>query len=132
VLAGCTAVATEVAAALARQAVRAGADVLLLAPPPYVKPTQEGIVAHVRTVAHAADRPVMLYNVPSRTGVAIADETVARLFDQGLIVALKDATGDLAHPPRLRALCGPALAQFTSEDASAAAHRAMGGSAAYR
>jgi 4-hydroxy-tetrahydrodipicolinate synthase len=127
VLAGCTAVATEVAAALARQAVRVGADALLLAPPPYVKPTQEGIVVHVRTVAHAADRPVMLYDVPSRTGVAIADETVARLFEQGLIVALKDATGNLARPPRLRALCGPALAQFTGEDASAAAHRAMGG-----
>jgi 4-hydroxy-tetrahydrodipicolinate synthase len=81
----------------------------------------------VRAVAHAVDRPVMLYDVPSRTGVAIADETVARLFEQGLIAALKDATGDLARPPRLRALCGPALAQFTGEDACAAAHRAMGG-----
>jgi 4-hydroxy-tetrahydrodipicolinate synthase len=127
VLAGCTAVSTEVAASLARQAVRAGAEALLLAAPPYVKPTQEGIIAHVRAVAHAADRPVMLYDVPSRTGVAIADETVARLFEQGLIAALKDATGDLARPPRLRALCGSALAQFTGEDASAAAHRAMGG-----
>ena len=52
---------------------------------------------------------------------------MARPFEQGLIAALKDATGDLARPPRLRALCGPALAQFTGEDASAAAHRAMGG-----
>src|ERR1019366_2900928 len=71
VLAGCTAISTDAAASLARQAVRIGADALLLAPPPYVRPTQEGILAHVRAVAHAADRPVMLYDVPSRTGVAI-------------------------------------------------------------
>jgi 4-hydroxy-tetrahydrodipicolinate synthase len=127
VIAGATGPATDSSCALAESAARAGASALLLAPPAYVRPTQEGIFAHVRAVAHAADLPVMLYDVPGRTGVAIADATVARLFEAGLIVALKDATGDLARPPRLAALCGPGLRQFTGEDASALGHRAMGG-----
>jgi 4-hydroxy-tetrahydrodipicolinate synthase len=129
VIAGCnamaTAAATELAAAAA--AAGAGADGLLCAPPAYVKPSQEGIFAHVRAVAHAAGLPVMLYDVPSRTGIVIADETVARLFERSLIAAIKDATADLSRPPRLRALCGGALVQMSGDDATAAAYRAMGG-----
>lgn len=127
VIAGCTALATATSMQLASDAARAGADALLLAAPPYNKPTQEGVFAHVRAVAHATCLPIMLYDVPSRVGIKIADDTIARLFQQELIGALKDATADLARPPRLRALCGAGLAQFTGEDASAAAHRAMGG-----
>lgn len=131
VIAGATGPSTAASRALAEAAARAGADGLLLAPPAYVRPTQEGIFAHVRAVAHAADLPIMLYDVPGRTGVAIADATVARLFAAGLIVALKDASADLSRPPRLAALCGThggtILRQFTGEDASAIAHRAMGG-----
>jgi 4-hydroxy-tetrahydrodipicolinate synthase len=127
VIAGCTASATDVACGLAVAAARGGADGLLLAAPPYVKPTQAGIACHVRAVARAADLPVVLYDVPSRVGVAVADETVAGLFAQGVVVALKDATGDLSRPGRLRALCGPGLVQLTGEDALAAGYRAMGG-----
>ena len=127
VIAGATSSATRTACAMAEAAARAGADGLLLAPPPYVKPTQDGIFAHVRAVAHAADLPIMLYDVPGRAGVAIADATVARLAEAGLIAALKDATADLARPPRLAALCGGSLRQFTGEDGSSLAHRAMGG-----
>lgn len=127
VIAGCGAPATETAEALARAAARSGAAALLCAPPPYVKPTQDGIAAHVRAVAHAADLPVMLHDVPGRVGVAVADETVARLFAQGLIVALKDAGGDLSRPARLRTLCGDGLVQLSGDDATAPAYRAMGG-----
>jgi 4-hydroxy-tetrahydrodipicolinate synthase len=127
VIAGCTAGSTDAAVELATRAARAGADALLLAAPPYVRPTQAGIAAHVRAVAHAAGRPVMLYDVPGRTGTPIADATIAKLFAAELIFAVKDATADLSRPPRLRALCGTALAQFTGDDATAAAHRAMGG-----
>jgi 4-hydroxy-tetrahydrodipicolinate synthase len=127
VIAGCAAPATAGAVALAHEARRAGAAALLCAPPPYVKPTQEGIFAHVRAVSHAADLPVMLYDVPARTGTAISDETVARLFRDGLIGALKDAAGDLSRPPRLRALAGEGLLLFSGDDATAAAYRAMGG-----
>jgi 4-hydroxy-tetrahydrodipicolinate synthase len=127
VIAGCTATATDVARGLAVASCRAGADALLLAPPPYVKPTQAGIMHHVRAVGEAAELPVILYDVPSRVGVAIADETVATLYDRGHIAAIKDATGDLDRPRRLRRLCGVGLAQFSGEDAQAVQHRAMGG-----
>jgi 4-hydroxy-tetrahydrodipicolinate synthase len=127
VIAGCTATATEVSRFLAVAAARAGADAVMLAPPPYVKPTQEGIAAHMRAVARAADLPVVLYDVPSRVAVAIADATVARLFAEGVVIALKDATGDLSRPARLRALCGPGLVQLTGEDAQTVAYRAAGG-----
>lgn len=127
VIAGCGGPATDAATALALAAARHGASALLCAPPPYSKPTQDGVLAHVRAVAHAADLPVILYDVPGRIGIAVADETVARLFESGLIVAIKDAGGDLARPTRLRALCGGELVQFTGDDATAPAHRAMGG-----
>ena len=127
VYAGCGAPATEAAVTAATGAARGRAGGLLCAPPPYSRPTQEGIAAHVRAVALASELPVILYDVPSRTGVAVADETVARLFEAGLIVGLKDATGDLARPPRLRALCGEGLVQLSGDDGTAAGYRAMGG-----
>jgi 4-hydroxy-tetrahydrodipicolinate synthase len=128
VIAGCTAPSTSAAIALGVEAASAGADALLCAVPPYVKPTQEGIFAHIRAVAHATDLPVILYDVPSRSGVAISDETVARLRDAELIVGLKDATADVSRPTRLRARCGDAFMQWSGDDATAPAYRAMGGS----
>jgi 4-hydroxy-tetrahydrodipicolinate synthase len=127
VIAGCTALSTSAAIALGDQAAGAGADALLCAVPPYVKPSQDGIFAHIRAIAHATDLPVVLYDVPSRSGVAISDDTVARLRDAELIVGLKDATADLSRPTRLRARCGDAFLQWSGDDATAPAHRAMGG-----
>lgn len=127
VIAGCTALATTAAVALGIEAASAGADALLCAVPPYVKPTQDGIFAHIRAIAHATDLPVVLYDVPSRSGVAITDDTVARLHDAQLIVGLKDATADLSRPTRLRARCGVAFMQWNGDDATAPPHRAMGG-----
>ena len=105
VIAGCDAPAANAAVVLAG-AVRNGADALLCALPPYLHPTQGGIASHIRAVAHAADLPVVPYDVPRRVGVAIADETVARLHESGLVIAIKDAAGDLSRVTRLRALCG--------------------------
>jgi len=76
VIAGCTALATTAAIALGIEAASAGADALLCAVPPYVKPTQQGVIAHIRAIAHATDLPVVLYDVPSRSGMAISDDTV--------------------------------------------------------
>jgi 4-hydroxy-tetrahydrodipicolinate synthase len=132
VIAGCTALATSAAVALGIEAASSGADALLCAVPPYVKPTQEGIIAHIRAIAHATDLPVVLYDVPSRSGVAIADDTVARLHDAELIVGLKDATADLPRPTRLRARCGDAFMQWSGDDATAPAYRPWAGSAASR
>ncbi len=127
VIASCGAGSTAKAVALAAAAARAGATALLSAPPPYVKPTQEGIIAHIQAIARAVDLPVILYDVPSRASVGVADATVARLFEAGLICGIKDAASDAARPIRLRALCGPGLLQFSGDDATAGAHRAMGG-----
>jgi 4-hydroxy-tetrahydrodipicolinate synthase len=127
VIAGCTASSTATAIELGREAASAGADALLCAAPPYVKPTQEGMVAHIRAVAHAVHIPIVLYDVPSRSGVAISDDTVARLHDAELIIGLKDATADLSRPTRLRARCGDAFMQWSGDDATAPAYRAMGG-----
>jgi 4-hydroxy-tetrahydrodipicolinate synthase len=127
VIAGCTGVSTSATIALGGEAVAAGADALLCAVPPYVKPAQEGIFAHVRAISHATDLPVVLYDVPSRSSVSIADDTVTRLFEAQYIVGLKDATADLSRPPRLRARCGDQLMQWSGEDATAPAYRAMGG-----
>jgi 4-hydroxy-tetrahydrodipicolinate synthase len=128
VIAGCTALTTASSVALAVQAREAGAHGLLCAAPPYCKPTQEGIVTHISAVARAGELPIFLYDVPSRVGVAIADTTVARLFEAGLTIGIKDATANLSRPPRLRALCGKDMVQLSGDDATQLAHRAMGGS----
>ena len=99
VIAGCTAFATAAAIGMGTEAASAGAAALLCAVPPYVKPTQEGIVAHIRAIADATGLPIVLYDVPSRSGIAISDDTIVRLRDAGLICGLKDATADLSRPP---------------------------------
>jgi 4-hydroxy-tetrahydrodipicolinate synthase len=127
VIAGCGGPSTEAAAAIASLAAACGASALLCAPTPYVKPTQDGIIAHMRMLAHISDLPLVIYDVPGRVGVAIKDETVATLVERGLAVGIKDATADLARPPRLRALCGPDFIQISGDDATAGAYRAAGG-----
>jgi 4-hydroxy-tetrahydrodipicolinate synthase len=127
VIAGCTAPATAASVVLAAGAARAGADGMLCAPSPYTRPTQAGIIAHMQAVAAASGLPLIAYDVPSRCAVAMADATVASLFERQVIVAIKDATADLSRPARLRALCGAGLLQMTGDDATAAAYRAMGG-----
>ena len=127
VIAGCGGSSTDAAVLVARLAARVGADALLCAPTPYVKPSQEGIAAHMRAISDASGLPIILYDVPGRAGVAIRDETIAALYEHGRAVGLKDATADLARPPRLRALCGEEFAQLSGDDATAAAYRAAGG-----
>jgi 4-hydroxy-tetrahydrodipicolinate synthase len=80
---------------LARNAEAAGADGLLVVTPYYSKPSQEGILAHFRTVADATDVPVMMYDIPGRTGVKLAADTLARAAEHERIVAVKEASGDL-------------------------------------
>lgn len=80
---------------LAREAERAGADALLVVTPYYSKPSQAGLVAHFSTVADATELPVMLYDIPGRSAIPIATETLLRLADHDRILAVKDAKGDL-------------------------------------
>ncbi len=100
--------------ALAQQAEKAGADGLLLVSPYYSKPTQEGIAAHVEAVVDASGLPVMLYDIPGRTGVTIAEDTYRRLAARDRVVAVKDAVGDLARGVRIMAQTG--LAFYSGDD----------------
>lgn len=83
-----------------------GADAVLLVTPYYNKTSQRGLIAHYKAVADAVDIPIILYNVPGRTGMTIQPETVAKLAEIRNIVALKDATGDMKYLENVRRLLG--------------------------
>jgi len=100
---------------LARSAEKAGAQGLLVVTPYYNKPPQAGLLAHFRTVADATGLPVMLYDIPGRSGVPIATETFLRLAEHDRIVAVKDAKGDLTASSWV--LRDTELAYYSGDDA---------------
>ncbi len=107
---------------------KAGADGALIVTPYYNKPTQEGLFLHYRAVHDASKLPIILYNVPGRTGVNISPETVGRLAHLTRIAAIKDATPDLMRPLRLRAAVEKKdFSILSGEDASIVAFLAHGG-----
>jgi 4-hydroxy-tetrahydrodipicolinate synthase len=100
---------------LAQQAEKAGANGLLLVTPYYSKPPQSGLVEHFSRIADATGLPVMLYDIPGRSGVPIRTETLLRLGEHDRIVAVKDAKGDLYETSRV--LAASDLAFYSGEDA---------------
>jgi 4-hydroxy-tetrahydrodipicolinate synthase len=100
---------------LAHQAERLGADGVLLVTPYYNKPSQDGVAAHFEAVADASGLPVMLYDIPGRTGLAIAPDTLRRVAEHDRIVAVKDAVGDLYRGVRIMTETG--LAFYSGDDA---------------
>jgi 4-hydroxy-tetrahydrodipicolinate synthase len=125
VLAGAGSNDTLHAARMAEQAADAGADGLLVVSPYYSRPSQEGLARHMEAVTDAGGLPVMLYDVPGRTGVRIAPATYERLAQHPLIVATKDATGDVAAAAGLAASTG--LAWYSGDDALLLPFLAHGG-----
>jgi len=101
---------------LARAAEKAGAHALLVVTPYYNKPPQAGLAKHFTTVADATGLPVMLYDIPHRTGIPIATETLLRVAEHPNIVAVKDAKGDLAATSEV--LSRTDLAFYSGEDAA--------------
>ncbi len=126
VIAGCGSNDTAHAIALTRAAKEAGADAALHVPPYYNRPNQDGIYAHLAAVA-AEDIPIVLYNVPSRTITDIAVETMGRLAKLANVIAVKDATGNLARVSAQRAACGEDFIQLSGNDDMALGFNAMGG-----
>ncbi|MGB3732826.1 4-hydroxy-tetrahydrodipicolinate synthase [Microbacterium sp.] len=109
---------------LYRDSAKAGADAILVVTPYYNKPTQAGILTHFRMVADATDLPMMLYDIPGRTGVPIEYETMLRLAKHPNILAVKDAKGKFSEVSRV--LNQTDLMYFSGDDANVLPHLAIG------
>ncbi len=113
---------------LAQAAYELGADAGLVITPYYNKPTQAGLFAHFSAVADAVPNlPIVMYNVPSRTGVSLELETIVRLSKRPEIVALKEATADMDFAARIAAACGDHLTLLSGDDATALTMWSVGG-----
>ena len=109
-----------------RNACEVGADAVLVVTPYYNKATQNGLIAHFTAVADASTVPVILYNVPGRTGCNLLPKTVAKLAEHPNIVAIKEATGNMSQMVELMALCGDKLDIYSGEDALTVPFLSMG------
>lgn len=109
-----------------RSACEVGADAVLVVTPYYNKATQNGLITHFTKVADASDVPVILYNVPGRTGCNLLPKTVAKLAEHPNIVAIKEATGNMSQMVELMALCGDKLDIYSGEDALTVPFLSMG------
>jgi 4-hydroxy-tetrahydrodipicolinate synthase len=110
---------------LAEQAAKAGADGVLVVTPYYSRPPQAGLLAHFRAIADATDVPVMLYDIPGRSGIAIHTDTLIELAQHERIVAVKDAKGDLTASSRV--LAESNLAYYSGDDPMTLPLLAVGG-----
>ena len=127
VIAGAGSNNTAHAVARSQLAARLGADALLHVTPYYNKASQEGLVAHFTAVADATPLPVILYAVPSRTGVTVHPETCLRLASHPKIAGIKEASGDLSAIARIRALCGEELPVYSGNDDQIVPIMSLGG-----
>lgn len=109
-----------------RNACQVGADAILVVTPYYNKATQNGLVTHFTAVADESTLPVILYNVPSRTGCNLLPKTVAKLSEHPNIAAIKEATGSLAQMIEIMHLCGDKIDVYSGEDGLTVPMMAMG------
>jgi len=116
VIAGTGSNDTATAVMLSQEAEKIGADALLLVTPYYNKTTQNGLYVHYKTIAESVKIPIILYNVPSRTGMTIEVDTAARLAEIDNIVAMKDAVGNISYTANLIARCGDSLTVYSGND----------------
>lgn len=116
VIAGTGSNDTKYAAELSREAESAGADGLLLVTPYYNKTTQSGLIAHFTAVANAVNIPIILYNIPGRTGMNMDIATVKTLAQHPNIVAVKEASGNISYAAKLIAECGDMIDVYSGND----------------
>ena len=127
VIAGCGSYSTAAAIELVKTAADVGADAVLVVVPYYNKPSQAGLIAHFTAIADASPLPIVVYNVPSRTVADISVEALAEVAKHERIVAIKDATGNLARVTSQRLACGKEFVQLSGNDDMALGFNAMGG-----
>jgi len=118
---------TAYAISLTRYACEVGADAMLLVTPYYNKATQKGLVTMFRAIADASDKPVILYNVPSRTGVNIEPSTYAALADHPMIAGIKEACGNISKIVETASLVGDRLTIYSGNDDQIVPILSMGG-----
>jgi 4-hydroxy-tetrahydrodipicolinate synthase len=127
VIAGCGSYSTEAAIEMVRASADVGADAVLVVVPYYNKPSQAGLAAHFTAIAEASPLPIVVYNVPSRTVADISVETLSAVAKHPKVVAIKDATGNLARVSAQRLACGEGFCQLSGNDDMAIGFNAMGG-----
>ena len=127
VIAGAGASATDKAIDFARHAKTVGADGVLIVTPYYNRPSQSGLALHFEAIADAVQIPILLYNVPGRTGVDMSNETVEKLAAHPNIVGIKDATGDISRVSWMRANIGGQFDLISGDDPSYLGYAASGG-----
>ncbi len=127
VIAGSGSNSTENAVTLSQEAERRGADGLLVVTPYYNKASQAGLLRHYQTIAASVSLPIILYNVPSRTGVSIAPETYAALAGTPNIAGVKEASGNLGNIQRTRSLCPEDFCIWSGNDDETVPICALGG-----
>src|SRR3990170_4171738 len=127
VIAGTGANSTDETIMMTKKAKKFRADGVLLVTPYYNKPTQEGLYQHYKKVAEEVDIPIVLYNVPGRTGVNMLPETVARLTDIKSIVGIKEATGDLKQISDVINICPKDFLLLSGDDFTVYPTLAIGG-----
>lgn len=129
VIAGAGSNSTSEAVAATQKAAKLGLDGCLQVVPYYNKPPQEGLYNHFRAIAQSApELPIMLYNIPGRTGQNMLPETVARLAEIPNIVAVKEASGNLDQASQIRCLTSPEFAIYSGDDSLTLPMLAVGGS----
>ena len=127
VIAGCGTYSTAASIERTKAAADLGADAILAVVPYYNKPSQAGLAAHFLAIAEASRLPIVVYNVPSRTVADISVDTLAEISKHPKIVAVKDATGNLARVSAQRLACGEDFVQLSGNDDMALGFNAMGG-----
>jgi len=127
IIAGSGSNSTAEAISLTRRAKEAGADAALLISPYYNKPTQEGIFQHYKAIAEQTQFPLIVYNIPGRTGSKIEATTIARLAEIEHIVGLKEATGSLDEVQEVARRCGDRLEIYSGDDSLTLPVMAAGG-----
>lgn len=116
VIAGTGSNSTASAIEMSKEACKDGADALLLVTPYYNKTSQRGLVAHYKAIHDATDKPIILYNVPSRTGVNILPETAAEIAKLPRVNGIKEASGNLDQIAKIKELCGDSLNIWSGND----------------
>ncbi|MCB1410555.1 MAG: 4-hydroxy-tetrahydrodipicolinate synthase [Rhodobacteraceae bacterium] len=127
VIAGAGSNNTVEAIRLIKHAEKVGADAALVVTPYYNKPTQAGLLAHYRALHDASNLPIVIYNIPPRSVIDMAPETMGELARLPRIVGVKDATGKIERVSQQRQTCGPDFVQLSGEDATALGFNAHGG-----